>query len=132
MVRLTAEIMDTLAAAKTAWLATAANECTPNVVAVGAFRLLDDETLLVSDQYFLKTLANLNENPKVAFSWWGEKGGFQIKGTAEYHDDGPVFRENQEWMAAKHPKFIPKGAVTVRIAEVYALKAGPDAGRKVL
>ena len=132
MVALTTEISESLTGTKTVFLAKSSKNRVPNVVPIGAFKHLDGETLLISDQYFHKTMQNMAENPVVALSWWGEKGGFQIKGTAEYHDDGPVFRENQEWMAAKHPKFIPKGAVTVRIAEVYALKAGPDAGRKVL
>jgi predicted pyridoxine 5'-phosphate oxidase superfamily flavin-nucleotide-binding protein len=48
MVKLTKEIKDSLSAAKLAWLATAAKDATPNVVVVAAFRLLDDETLLVS------------------------------------------------------------------------------------
>ena len=69
MVILTNEIKDSLAAAKFAWLATATKDGTPNVVVVAAVRLLDDESLLISDQFFLKTLANLKENPKVAVFW---------------------------------------------------------------
>lgn len=132
MVKLTNEIKDTLAAAKYAWLATAAKDGTPNVVVVAAFRLLDDESLLVSDQFFLKTLANLEENPKVAISWWGDKGGFQIKGTAAVHTSGPIFKDNVEWMMVKWPRFTPKGAVVVKITDAYVLKAGPDAGKKLL
>jgi uncharacterized protein len=109
MVKLTNDIKDTLAAAKLAWLATAAKDSTPNVVVVAAVRLLDDESLLISDQYFLKTLANLNENPKVAVSWWGDKGGFQIKGTAAVHTSGPVFEDNVEWMKAKWPQVHAEG-----------------------
>jgi uncharacterized protein len=132
MVKLTNEIKDTLAAAKLAWLATATKDGTPNVVVVAAVRLLDDESLLISDQYFLKTLANIEENPKVAVSWWGDKGGFQIKGMASVHTSGPVFEDNVAWMKVKWPKFKPKGAVVVKIADAYVLKAGPDAGKKLL
>ena len=132
MVKLTNEIKDTLAAAKLAWLATATKDGTPNVVVVAAVRLLDDESLLISDQYFLKTLANLEENPKIAVSWWGDKGGFQIKGIASIHTRGPVFDDNVEWMKVKWPRFVPKGAVVVKITDAYVLKAGPDAGKKLL
>ena len=132
MVKLTNEITDSLAAAKLAWLATATKDGTPNVVVVAAVRLLDDEALLISDQYFLKTLANLKENPKAAVSWWGEKGGFQVKGTVSIHTEDQVFRDNVEWMKAKWPRFVPKGAIVVKITDAYALKAGPDAGKKVL
>ena len=132
MVKLTNDIKDALAAAKQVWLATAAKDGTPNVVIVMAFKLLDDESLLISDQYFLKTLANLNENGKVAISWWGDKGGFQIKGAATVHTSGPAFNDNVEWMKVKFPRFMPKGAVVVKITDAYVLKAGPDAGKKLL
>jgi uncharacterized protein len=132
MVKLTSDIKDILAAAKLARLATATKDGTPNVGVVAAVRLLDDESLLISDQYFLKTLANLNENGKVAVSWWGDKGGFQIKGIAAVHTSGPVLEDNVEWMKARWPRFTPKGAVVVKITDAYVLKAGPDAGKKLL
>jgi len=73
---LTTEIRESLIGTRTLFLATSSKNRMPNVVPIGAFRLLDDETLLISDQYFHKTLQNLKENPVVALSWWGEKGGF--------------------------------------------------------
>ncbi len=92
MVKLTEEIKETLAATKHVWLATASKDSTPNVVVIGAFKLLDDESLLISDQFFLKTLKNLQENTKVAVSWWGDKGRLQVKGAV--HKDDAVFKEN--------------------------------------
>ncbi len=132
MVKLTNDIKDTLAATKHIWLATASKDGEPNVVVIGAFKLLDDESLLISDQFFMKTLANLKENTKVAVSWWGDKGGYQIKGTAAVYTSGPVFEDNVEWMKAKWPRYVPKGAVVVKITGAYVLKAGPDAGKKIL
>lgn len=46
----------------------------PNIVQIGAVKFLDDETLLISDQYFSKTLANLRENPRIALAWWRKEG----------------------------------------------------------
>jgi uncharacterized protein len=132
MVMLTDEVKTALSAAKLAWLGTASKDGTPNVVVVAAFRLLDDESLLISDQYFLKTLLNLNENPKVAFSWWGEKGGYQIKGLASVHVDDQTFNDDVEWMKVKWPTYKPKAAVVVKVTDVYVLKAGSDAGKKLL
>ena len=76
-------------------LGTADLKGVPNVVPVGAVKILDDETILVSDQYFLKTLNNLKENPKVAISFWElEKGeGYQIKGEAAIHTKGKIYEE---------------------------------------
>jgi predicted pyridoxine 5'-phosphate oxidase superfamily flavin-nucleotide-binding protein len=132
MVTPTAEIKESLQAAKIAFLATASKSGIPNVVPIAAFKVRDDGTLLISDQYFNKTLANLKENPEIALSWWAEKGGFQIKGTVSVHTDDEIFRENSAWMKASWPKFSPKSAVLVKITGVYIVKPDPEPGKKIL
>ncbi len=132
MVKLTAEIKDSLMSVKHLYLATASKDGTPNVIIVGAWKLMDDESVLISDQFFLKTFRNLQENPKVAFSFWGDKGGYQIKGTASIHKGDQVFTDDIEFMKVKYPKLTPKSAVLVKFTEVYVLKGGPDAGKKIL
>ena len=132
MVKLTDEMKESLAGTKLAFLATAAKDGTPNVVPIGAFKLLDDGTLLISDQFFKKTLQNLKENPHIALSWWGEKGGFQLKGTITLHTGDEVFRQDVAWMKELRPNLTPKSAVVVKITDVFQVKAGPDAGKKIL
>jgi len=132
MVKVTEEIKESLKGTKVAYLATAAKDGTPNVVPIGAFKFLDDETLLISDQFFNKTLKNLQENPQIALSWWGEKGGFQIKADITIHTDGEIFRENVEWVHSLRPTLHPKSAIVGKITGVYIIKGGPDAGKKIL
>ena len=132
MVTLTQEIKESLQGAKVAFLATSSKKGIPNNVPIAAFKLLDDGTLLISDQYFNKTLANMKENPAIALSWWGEKGGFQIKGTVTLHTDDETFRQNIAWMKEAWPKFVPKSAVLVKITDVYIVKPGPEPGKKIL
>lgn len=132
MVKLTEQIKETLVNTKHIYLATASKDATPNVVVIGAFKLLDDETLLISDQFFLKTSKNLEENPKVAIAYWGDKGGYQIKGTASIHKGDKIFADDVEWIKTKYPRFTPKAAVEVKITDVFVVKAGPDAGKKLL
>jgi uncharacterized protein len=132
MVALTTEISESLTGTKTVFLATSSKNSVPNVVPIGAFKLLDDETLLISDQYFNKTLQNLAENPVVALSWWGEKGGFQIKGTITIHTNDDIFRQDVAWMKEFRPNLVPKSAVVMKVAEVYHVKPGADAGKKIL
>lgn len=62
MLHLTDEIRESLAGTKTAFFATASKNGIPNVVPIGAFKVFDDGTILVSDQFFNKTLANMKEN----------------------------------------------------------------------
>jgi uncharacterized protein len=132
MVTLTEEIRESLAGTKTVFFATSAKNGTPNVVPIGAFKALDDGTLLVSDQFFNKTLANMKENPKAALSWWGEKGGFQIKGTVTIHTNDEVFKQDVAWMKDLRPSLKPKSAVILKITDVYQVKPGADAGKQIL
>lgn len=132
MVKLTDQIKESLTGTKTAFFATASKDGTPNVVPIGAYKLLDDETLLISDQFFNKTAHNLKENQKVALSYWGEKGGYQLKGTATVHAGDDVFKADVAWMKEVRPNLTPKSAVVVKITDVYNIKGGADAGKKIL
>ncbi|HMK47371.1 MAG TPA: pyridoxamine 5'-phosphate oxidase family protein [Methanocella sp.] len=132
MVKLTDQIKESLAGTKTAFFATVSKDGMPNVVPIGAFKLLDDETLLISDQFFNKTAHNLKENSRVAISYWGEKGGFQIKGMATVHTGDDVFKQDVAWMKEVRPNLTPKSAVVMKITDVYNIKGGADAGKKIL
>jgi hypothetical protein len=132
MVKLTDEIKESLAATKLAFFATSAKDHTPNVVPVAAFKVLDDTSLIISDQFFNKTLANMKENKKAAISWWGEKAGFQIKGEVTIHTDGEIWQQNVAWMKELRPSLKPKGAVVMTITDVYTVKPGTEPGKKIL
>jgi predicted pyridoxine 5'-phosphate oxidase superfamily flavin-nucleotide-binding protein len=133
MVILTPEIKESLQGTKIAFIATSSKKGIPNAVPIAAFRILDDNgTMLISDQFFNKTLKNMQENPEIAFSWWGDKGGFQIKGTVTIHTNDEAFKQNVAWMKETWPKFVPKSAVMVKITGVYAVKPGPEPGKKIL
>jgi predicted pyridoxine 5'-phosphate oxidase superfamily flavin-nucleotide-binding protein len=132
MVTLTQEIKESLRGTKTYFLATSSKKGIPNVVPIAAVKLLDDGTMLISDQFFNKTLENMKENPEIALSWWGDKGGFQIKGTVTIHTNDEIFRQNVAWMKEDWPKFVPKSAVKVKITGVYIVKPGPEPGKKIL
>ena len=132
MVRVTEEIKESMQGTKIAFLSTASTDGTPNVVPIGAFKFLDDETLLISDQYFGKTLANLKENPKIALVWWGEKDGYQIKADITIHTDDEIFRQDVEWVRGIKDTLKPKSAIVGKITDVYIIKSGTDAGKKIL
>ena len=51
-------------------LSTASLEGAPNSVPIGSKKIIDDETVLFSDQFMNKTLANMKSNPKVAVAFW--------------------------------------------------------------
>ena len=132
MTKVTEKLKESLKGTKVAYLATAAKDGTPNVVPISAVTFLNDEALLVSDQYFGKTLRSLEENPKIALTWWGEKSGFQIKAEITIHKDDKIFRKNVEWVHSISETLSPKSAIVAKITDVYIVKNGTDAGKKIL
>lgn len=116
-------------------LATASKEGIPNVVVVGATKIIDDETILISDQYFDKTLANMKENPQVAVTVWEKAEGYQIKGTVTIETSGPRFEETARWIEDLGKKFNlslkSKGAVILKITDIYTISPGANAGQKI-
>ena len=116
-------------------LATASKEGIPNVVIVRAKKIIDAETILISDQYFDKTLANMKENPRAAVTVWEKTEGYQIKGTVTVETSGPRFEETARWIEDMGKKFnIPlksKGAVILKITDIYTISPGSNAGQKI-
>ncbi|MBN1474354.1 MAG: pyridoxamine 5'-phosphate oxidase family protein [Syntrophaceae bacterium] len=132
MIKVTEEIKESMKSTKIVYLSTATKDGVPNVVPIGMVKFLDDETLLISDQYFDKTLKNLKENPKIALAWWGEKDGFQLKADITIHTDDEIFRKNVEWVHRIKDTLNPKSAIVGKITGVYIVKGGPDTGKKIL
>ena len=63
---------------------TASNCGQPNANIIAMKAIIDDETIYLSDQFFKKTLANLQNNEKVAVLFWEVHDAYQIHGTARY------------------------------------------------
>ena len=114
---------------------TACSDGQPNSCIVGMKKIIDDETLYLSDQFFNKTLANVRENPKVCVAWWGEGGAFEAYGMARYVNEGPEFEELRAWAnEAFQRKGMPitaKGGVFVDVFAVYNSSPGPQAGDQI-
>ena len=120
---------------ETVVLATATKDGLPNVVPVNAKKIIDDETILISDQFFNKTLKNLQANPQVAITVWDKLEGYQIKGTTTIETSGKRFEETAKWIDDIGKKLnLPlksKGAIIVKLTEIYNVSPGPQAGTKV-
>ena len=116
-------------------LATATKDGIPNVVPVTAKKIIDDETILISDQFFNKTLNNMRANPRVAITIWDKLEGYQIKGTVTIETTGQRFEETAKWIEEMGKSLnLPlksKGAVILKITEIYNVSPGPEAGQKI-
>ena len=80
MAKMNERVKEMLMGQRTIVLATSTSDGVPNVVPIHSKNIIDDETILISDQFMGKTLANLKANPKVAITFWDKIKGYQIKG----------------------------------------------------
>lgn len=136
MAKMTERMKELFNKVPTAVLTTATVDGIPNAVPVGAKKIIDDETLLISDQYFNKTLANLKENPQAAVTFWEGREGYQIKGAISIETAGKRYEETAAWIEelgnkVGHP-LKSKGVVILHIEEIFGVSPGPGAGKKLV
>ena len=118
--------------------AAALSTCTegePNVVPVSMKQVIDDETVMVSDQYLNKTLANLRANPRAALSVWDDEGGFQVKGSVTYENEGPRFEavaaQVKAILSSMGYDYESKGVAYIHVDAVYSVTPGDGAGAQI-
>ena len=134
MVRLTADMKEAFSKMKVFPVATASKDGAPNVVPLAMVRLVDDETIWITDNFMNKSMSNLRVNPKVAIYIWGPeiKGCFQIKGVTSIKNSGTEYEEMKADINRKRPELPARSLVIVKITEVYECKPGPTAGAKII
>jgi predicted pyridoxine 5'-phosphate oxidase superfamily flavin-nucleotide-binding protein len=122
-------------------LGTASKSGMPNAVPIGIIRFFDDETIVLVDNYFLKTRANLEENPCVSLTFWDieEKEGvlitrsaYQLKGKIKIEDSGPIYEKIRAEVKAIKAEYPARAIVLAKIEEIFDVKPGTNAGRKIL
>ena len=97
--------------------ATADRKGIPNVVWVACVRIIDDERILIVNNYFHKTLDNILSGSRGALLFIApEREAYQIKGTLSYHTDDDIFEEMKAWL---DPKYAGLGAVVLTVSEIY-------------
>ena len=98
--------------------ATMSTDGVPNIIYATCVGKYNEETLIVADNYFSKTRANLLEGGKGSILFMtNDDKAYQIKGSLEYHKEGPVFDHMKSWNPEKHPGHA---AAVLKIEEVYA------------
>ncbi len=134
MVKLNAEMKAVFLNVKTFPVATASRDGTPNVVPIGFVRLVADDTIWIGDNYMVKSLANLKENPKIAIYIYDPevKRCFQIKGDVTVQTSGPDFEKIRAMIKAKNEKYPAKSLIAVKITAVYECTPGATAGKQIL
>ncbi|MCD6174368.1 MAG: pyridoxamine 5'-phosphate oxidase family protein [Planctomycetes bacterium] len=117
MVQLTDEVKKAISKQNAFPVATSSQEGIPNVAYISYLKVIDDQTVLIADNFLHKTRDNILNNGKIAFTVLDEeKGSFQIKGTAERLTEGAMFDEVQKWVSDDLPKVA---AVVMHIEDIY-------------
>ena len=117
MAQLPDNVIEAIAKQEVFPVATSGPDQTPNVVYIAYLKVMDNQTILIADNYLNKTRDNILNNGKIAFAVMNEKkGAFQVKGTAVRHTDGPMFEEVKKWVPDRLPKVA---AVVMQVEAVY-------------
>jgi hypothetical protein len=98
-------------------LATVDRKGVPNAIYATCVSQPDAEHLLVADNYFAKTRANIESGSKGALLFITKDGeAFQVKGSLERRATGPYFDGMKKWL---DPQFPGHAAAVLSIEEVY-------------
>ena len=98
-------------------LTTVSKEGTPNAIYVTCVSKYSEDTLLVANNYFSKTLKNIEAGSSGSILFiTPENKSYQVKGRIEYHTDGPLFEDMKKWNPEKHPG---RAATALKVEAVY-------------
>lgn len=114
-------------------IGTANTKGIPNVIAVAWKKLLDDDTILIVDNFMKMTKNNILENENICVSFWDAQTmeAYKVKGVANYHTEGQIYNKGKEFIQSKLPDQVPNGVVEVKVREIYDITPGPNAGKKI-
>jgi len=113
--------------------ATTNKEGVPNINMIGVKKIEDDETILLADNYFNKTLANIKENARAAIltKRAEEKLWYQLKGTCQYLNEGQKYEDFKKWVKSKKESYPAKGMVIFKVEKIFNTAPGSEAGEPI-
>jgi len=98
-------------------LITVSADGVPNAIYASIVNILSDGRIAVVDNYFKKTKSNIEMNSKASALFISKNHkSYQIKGSIEYYNDGPIYNQMLTWADSKHPR---KGVVVINAENVY-------------
>ncbi len=90
----------------------------PNAIYATCASKYREDMLVVADNFFNKTKANILAGSKATLLFITKEGkSYQIKGKIEYHTEGAVFEDMKQWNPAKLPGHA---AVALKVEQVFS------------
>lgn len=124
--------MKRMLGAQLAILATVTDGTTPNIGPKRSLRVRDDRSLIFNENTGGQTLANIHAGSKVSVAVIDREAldGYRFVGSAQIHESGPAF-DNAVAFAQERGMKHPRCAVVIDIEDIYTLKPGAGAGKRV-
>jgi len=89
----------------------------PNSIWVLCVKMLDEKRILIANNFFNKTLNNINNNSRGSLLMIApEREAYQVKGSLEYYTEGEIYDAMKAWL---DPKFAGVGATILNIESIY-------------
>jgi len=89
----------------------------PNSIYATCVSKFSEDTIVVANNYFSKTLNNILAGSKGSILFITKEGeSYQIKGSIEYHKEGIIFEDMKKWNPKQHPGHA---ATALKVEEVY-------------
>ena len=103
-----------------------------NIAPKMSTRVLDNKTLIFNEGTGGTTYENILNGSSVVVAVVNREiaDGFRFIGRAEFQDSGGNF-DKAVAISAQHGRARPMGVVLIHIEEIYSLKPGPTAGKKI-
>jgi predicted pyridoxine 5'-phosphate oxidase superfamily flavin-nucleotide-binding protein len=122
---------------RTCVVGTTNKKCIPNAVPMssrGYPKVLDDDKFVMIDNFLNKTRKNLEENPFATITFWNPETleGYQVKGTVETKSTGDLYEQIKSEIHAKRPDLPVKAIVILKVEEIYNIKPGSEAGKRMV
>jgi len=122
---------------KTLVIGTTDKKCIPNTVplsAIGYPKIIDSDKFVVIDNYLYKTRKNLDENPFASLTFWIPETheGYQVKGPVEIKTSGDLYEKIRAEIKSKVIKLPAKAVIILKVEEIYSIKPGSEAGKRIL
>lgn len=90
----------------------------PNAIYATCVSKYGEDTLVVANNYFSKTLENILAGSKASILFiTKDRISYQVKGRIEYHKEGAIFEDMKKWNPEKYPGHA---AAALKVEEVYS------------
>ncbi len=133
MSKLTTEMKAAIRKSELFPFATASYSGEPNVIPIKYVFIESDIELWLVDNYMLKSLQNLQQNPQAALyvNVPEDKICFQIKGEIEIQTKGADYERMKQVVHEIRSDLPARSLIVMRITEIYQCRPGNDVGKRI-